>query len=123
PSPPRLDDGQLQPSRLSARLTGRGRDLGLLEVVDRPERAYSARAEAILTQLAQLSSVAISNAQSYDRERTISRTLQHSLRPGALPFVTGLSAAVRFQPAGEVELGGDFYDLFAARNGGWAAVI
>jgi serine phosphatase RsbU (regulator of sigma subunit) len=122
-SPPRLDDGQLSPSRLTARLTGRGRDLGLLEVVDRPERAYSARDEAILTQLAQLTSVAISNAQSYDRERTISRTLQHSLRPGALPDVSGLSAGVRFQPAGEVELGGDFYDLFAARDGGWAAVI
>ena len=35
-----------------------------------------------------------------------------------------LSAAVRFNAAGEgVELGGDFYDLFRARDGGWAALI
>ncbi len=36
----------------------------------------------------------------------------------------GLSAAVRFHPAGEgIELGGDFYDLFAAREGAWTALI
>ena len=68
--------------------------------------------------------MAIINAQLYERERTIAHTLQRSLRPGALPDVNGLSAAVRFRPAGEgVELGGDFYDLFAARDGGWAALI
>ena len=31
---------------------------------------------------------------------------------------------MRFRPAGEnVELGGDFYDLFRARDGGWAVLI
>ena len=36
----------------------------------------------------------------------------------------GLAAAVRFRPAGEnIELGGDFYDLFKARDGGVAALI
>ena len=36
----------------------------------------------------------------------------------------GLSAAVRFRPAGEgIELGGDFYDLFAAGDGAWTALI
>ena len=96
----------------------------MLEVVDTHEREFSARDEAILTQLAQLSSVAISNAQLYERERTIARTLQRSLRPGALPPVHGLSAAVRFRPAGEgIELGGDFYDLFEAGDGAWTALI
>jgi serine phosphatase RsbU (regulator of sigma subunit) len=96
----------------------------VLEVVDVPDREYSARDEAILTQLAQLASVAISNAQLYERERMIARTLQRSLRPGALPPVPGLSAAVRFRPAGEgIELGGDFYDLFAAGDGAWTALI
>ena len=68
--------------------------------------------------------MAIANARLYQRERTIARTLQRSLRPGALPAVPGLSASVRFNAAGEgVELGGDFYDLFRARDGGWAALI
>jgi serine phosphatase RsbU (regulator of sigma subunit) len=123
-SPPRLGGGETQPARLSARLTGRGRELGMLEVIDARDREFNARDHAILTQLAQLASVAISNAQLYDRERTISRTLQRSLRPGALPLVSGLSAAVRFHPAGEgIELGGDFYDLFAAGDGAWTALI
>jgi serine phosphatase RsbU (regulator of sigma subunit) len=122
-SPPRLGASEPQPARLSARLTGRGAELGLLDVVDRRDREFSARDEAIITQLAQLSSVAISNAQLYERERTIAHTLQRSLRPGGLPTVPGLSAAVRFRPAGEgIELGGDFYDLFAGRAG-WAALI
>jgi serine phosphatase RsbU (regulator of sigma subunit) len=123
-SPPRLGDGVPAPSRLTVRLAGRGRELGMLEVVDAPDREFTAREEAILTQLAQLSSVAIANARLYEREHTIAHTLQRSLRPGALPTVPGLSAAVRFRPAGEgVELGGDFYDVFRARAEGWAAVI
>jgi GAF domain-containing protein len=123
-SPPQLDNGEPNPSRLSARLTDRGREQGAIDVVDRPGREFTARDEAILTQLAGLSSVAISNARLYERERTIARTLQRSLRPGALPKVPGLAAAVRFRPAGEnIELGGDFYDLYRARDGGWAALI
>ena len=82
-SPPRLGGGDPQPARLQAQLTGRGKELGVLEVDRRPRAASSPpRDEAILTQLAQLASVAISNAQLYDRERTIARTLQRSLRPG-----------------------------------------
>jgi hypothetical protein len=112
------------PARLSARLTARGAELGQLEVLDAPARTFTPRDEAILTQLAQLTSGAISNAQLYARERTIAQTLQRSLRPGGLPDVPGISAAVRFRPAGEgVELGGDFYDLYRARDGGWAALI
>ena len=54
----------------------------MLEVIDAPGASSRARDEAILTQLAQLASVAITNAQLYERERTIARTLQRSLRPG-----------------------------------------
>jgi serine phosphatase RsbU (regulator of sigma subunit) len=123
-APPHLADGVVNPSRLSVRLSGRGRELGMLEVVDAPGRDFTAREEAILTQLAQLASVAIANARLYEREHTIAHTLQRSLRPGALPTVPGLSAAVRFRPAGEgVELGGDFYDLYSARGDSWAALI
>src|SRR4051794_28083115 len=123
-SPPRLGGGDPSPARLQAALTGRGKELGMLDVIDEPGREFTARDQAILTQLAQLTSVAISNAQLYERERTISRTLQRSLRPGGLPLVAGLSAAVRFHPAGEgIELGGDFYDLFAAGDGAWTALI
>jgi hypothetical protein len=123
-SPTQPTSGGAGPVRMTAQLTGRGSELGMLEVVDLHERAFSERDETILTQLAQLASVAISNAQLYERERTIAQTLQRSLRPGGVPEVPGLSAAVRFRPAGEgVELGGDFYDLYEAGGGAWAALI
>jgi hypothetical protein len=123
-SPTEPSDGEPEPARSAVRLTGRGSELGMLEVVDRRDRMFTERDDTILTQLAQLASVAISNAQLYERERTIAQTLQRSLRPGALPEVPGLAAAVRFRPAGEgVELGGDFYDLYKAGGGAWAALI
>jgi hypothetical protein len=123
-SPETFELGEPNPARLSVTLRSHSKELGSLEVVDAPGRAFSARDDAILTQLGQLASVAIENGRLYGRERTIARTLQRSLRPGGLPEVPGLRAAVRFHPAGEgVELGGDFYDLYHARDGGWAALI
>jgi GAF domain-containing protein len=123
-SPEELGPGLPDPARLTARLTDRGKELGAIDVVDRAGRDFSPRDRAILDQLASLTSVAVSNARLYDRERTIARTLQRSLRPGALPSIPGLAAAVRFRPAGEnIELGGDFYDLYRARDGGIAALI
>ncbi len=123
-SPPELEVSTTTPARTSVTLQAQGRELGSLEVVDASEREFTRRDDALLTQLGQLASGAIANARLYGRERTIARTLQRSLRPGALPPVPGLSAAVRFNAAGEgVELGGDFYDLYRARDGGWAALI
>jgi hypothetical protein len=123
-SPQQLGGGHPDPARMSAPMTDRGNEVGAIDVVDHHGREFTARERALLDQLAGLSSVAVSNARLYDRERTIARTLQRSLRPGALPTVPGLAAAVRFRPAGEnIELGGDFYDLYRARDGGWAALI
>jgi hypothetical protein len=123
-SPAQLGPGPADPARLSAALVDRGRELGAIDVVDRSGREFSPRDRAILDQLAGLASVAVSKVRLYDRERTIARTLQRSLRPGALPRIPGLAAAVRFRPAGEnIELGGDFYDLYRARDGGVAALI
>jgi GAF domain-containing protein len=123
-SPPRLADPPARPARLVVPLAGRGAPLGTLEVLAAPDREFASRDEAILTQLAQLASVAITNARLYEREHTIAHTLQRSLRPGALPTIPGISAAVRFRPAGEgVELGGDFYDVYRARGESWAGLI
>ncbi len=98
-------------------LRSAGRPLGMLEVADRADRAFSARDEAILAQLGQLASVAIAKSQAYTRERHIAQVLQRSLLPPTLPHVQGLTCAVRFIAAGEgVEVGGDFYDFFRARE-------
>ena len=98
-------------------LRSAGRPLGMLEVEDRAERAFSARDELILAQLGQVASVAIAKTQAYTRERHIAQVLQRSLLPPTLPAVPELACAVRFIAAGEgIEVGGDFYDFFRARN-------
>jgi serine phosphatase RsbU (regulator of sigma subunit) len=105
-------------------LRSAGRPLGRLEVVDGPEREFTPRDEAILAQLGQLASVAIAKSQAYMRERHIAQVLQRSLLPPSIPTVPGLTAAVRFIAAGEgIEVGGDFYDFFRARDDGVAALI
>src|SRR4051812_45994619 len=114
----------LDNAKLEVKLAGGGRVLGDLIVIDEPGREFTPRDEAILAQLGQLASVAIVNAQLYGRERHIAHVLQRSLLPLALPRIAGLGASVRFWPAGEgVEVGGDFYDVFAARDGAYAVVI
>ena len=103
-------------------LRSAGRPLGMLEVADRDDREFTPRDEAILAQLGQLASVAIAKSQAYTRERHIAQVLQRSLLPPSIPSVPGLTAAVRFIAAGEgIEVGGDFYDFFRAREGSGAA--
>jgi CHASE3 domain sensor protein len=51
-------------------------------------------------------------------------TLQQSLLPAHLPDVPCCELAIRFAPAGEGDLvGGDFYDVFAVGEDGWALVV
>jgi serine phosphatase RsbU (regulator of sigma subunit) len=114
------DDQDAEPSGqpIGVMLRSAGRPLGMLEVTDRREREFTPRDEAILAQLGQLASVAIAKSQAYTRERHIAQVLQRSLLPPSIPAVPGLTAAVRFIAAGEgIEVGGDFYDFFRARDG------
>ncbi|HET6793701.1 MAG TPA: SpoIIE family protein phosphatase [Acidimicrobiales bacterium] len=55
---------------------------------------------------------------------SLARTLQASLLPPHLPDVPGLEVGARYQAAGRgLEVGGDFFDLFAVRARTWGLVI
>jgi serine phosphatase RsbU (regulator of sigma subunit) len=54
----------------------------------------------------------------------IATALQESLLPPLLPVVEGVELAARYRPSGSGNLvGGDFYDVFPDRAGGWYLLL
>jgi serine phosphatase RsbU (regulator of sigma subunit) len=107
-----------------------GEVLGSFCVVDMRPRAWSERDIAVLRTLADAASREIALRAAVENERrarlhaeAVTRTLQASLMPPALPRVPGLDVAARFRAAGTgTELVGDFFDLFEVRER-WAFVV
>jgi serine phosphatase RsbU (regulator of sigma subunit) len=59
-----------------------------------------------------------------DRMTEMASMLQTALLPPALPSVPGIELSVFFRPAGDgTELGGDFYDAWAAPDGSFGFLI
>jgi serine phosphatase RsbU (regulator of sigma subunit) len=112
--------------RIVVPLRARGRELGTLTLGLGPSgRAYDDGDRALALQLGRRAGLAIDNARLYDDQRLIATTLQRSLLPPALPRIPGLDVAARHRPmdmGDGVEVGGDFYDLFAAGRS-WVAAI
>lgn len=78
----------------------------------------------LLFALAAQAAISFARARLYERERTVSKTLQASLLPRALPSVPGIDLAGRLESGAQgVEVGGDFYDAFALDGGAWGIAI
>src|SRR5918993_916138 len=115
-------------------LVARGRTLGAITLVSAESgRRYGTAELELAKELARRAALDVDNARLYSGRSEIARTLQESLLPSRLPEVPGVEVGLRSLPAGEVEVGGDFYDLFDARVNGeagssepsssWAVVI
>jgi serine phosphatase RsbU (regulator of sigma subunit)/PAS domain-containing protein len=106
-------------------LIARGRTLGALTLAtDGSRRTFDADDLALAEELARRCALAVDNARLYGERSHVARTLQSSLVPAQLPRVPGFELAARFHAAGEdVQVGGDFFDVFETDDGGWAAVI
>jgi sigma-B regulation protein RsbU (phosphoserine phosphatase) len=82
------------------------------------------RAEEELERLLEREHAARRRAEIAERNASaIARTLSQSLLPPHLPMIGGLELGAAFQPAGQGEVGGDFYDVFESGAGGWACLI
>jgi serine phosphatase RsbU (regulator of sigma subunit) len=106
-------------------MVARQRTLGTVTLVSStPTRRFDVDDLALAEELGRRAGVAVDNARLYSERTRVAETLQASLLPRALPHVPGVELASRFRPAGHgVEVGGDFYDVFAAAEGHWIAVI
>lgn len=111
-------------SAIVAPLRARGRTLGALFILHIAGRGeYDPADLALAEELATRAAMALDNARLYRERSEIAHTLQQSLLPPRLPEVPGVEVAARYRPAGEgIDVGGDFYDLFAV-DGGWGLLI
>ena len=105
-------------------LVARGEVLGVLtflRVGDAPP--FTAEDEQFAAEVARRAALAVDNARLHARRIEVAHLLQASLLPPELPEIPGVELAAAYYPAGEgIEVGGDFYDVFAVA-GGWAFMI
>jgi serine phosphatase RsbU (regulator of sigma subunit) len=113
-------------SVMTVPLRARGHTVGALVLASSNEgRRFGSDDLRFAEELGSRAGLAIENAALLDRSRRVSQMLQSSLLPARLPTVPGLDVAARYIAGGEgVDVGGDFYDLFAVPDEGtWIAVL
>ncbi len=108
-----------------APLRARGRTLGAITFVTAESGRRLTRDDVdLVEELARRAGLSADNARLYTERTRIAHTLQAELLPARLPAIPGVEVAVRYRAAGELnEVGGDFYDVFERRGGGWAFEI
>jgi serine phosphatase RsbU (regulator of sigma subunit)/anti-sigma regulatory factor (Ser/Thr protein kinase) len=105
-------------------LRARGRRLGIAVLGRRAGEPFEQDALNLAEELIRRAALALDNALLYRLHRATSQALQSSLLPAALPPVPGLEVGVAYQAAGEgLEVGGDFYDLFALGADRWRFAV
>jgi serine phosphatase RsbU (regulator of sigma subunit) len=99
-------------------LLARGRSIGVLALFGRVSDAFSAEDMELLRTFGSQAALAIDTANLFSREHHVATVLQESILPTQLPQIAGIDASAVYVPAGsELEIGGDYYDLFAAPDG------
>ncbi len=104
-------------------LLARGRTLGAM-CLGRPDR-FTEDVLQYAEDIGRRAALALDNALLYATQAAANRALQRSLLPPDEPGeIPGLDPAVVYEPAGETnEVGGDFYDLFAAGEKSWRFAV
>ena len=112
-------------SAITVALTAPGGPVGALRLLRESHSGpYGASDVLMAEELAASIGVAIQNAQIFEQQRDIARTLQTSLLPSSLPEIEGIEIATRYwTPAELVEVGGDFYDVFPLSSNRWGITI
>jgi len=112
-------------SAMTVPLVKRGRVMGALQFATTSgRRRYTEEDFALAKSVASRVGSALDNIRLSEHQREIAATLQASLLPAELPAMPGIDLAVRYWAAGDgVDVGGDFYDVFAVDDGDWSIVM
>lgn len=105
-------------------LVARGTVLGAVTVTrTRDREPFDDQDTLLIDELVARAALNIDNARMYSRERDAALTLQRSLMNPSLPVVSGLELTGRYLPAGDHEVGGDWFDAIALSDDRTALVI
>jgi serine phosphatase RsbU (regulator of sigma subunit) len=108
---------------LGVPLTARGTTFGSLTLARRTGAGFDPDDVELAAELAARIALAVDAARRYTERSHVASVLQSSLRPPELPKLPGVELAARYRPAsGDVEIGGDFYDVWGA-TGDWSFVL
>jgi len=112
-------------SVILAPMTLRDRVLGVITFASAESgRRYDELDLSLAQDLALRAAAAVENARLYEAATKIADTLQASLLPPNLPDLPGAELAAVYRPAGrELEVGGDFYDVFSVTEDQWYLVV
>ncbi|MEV6793522.1 SpoIIE family protein phosphatase [Streptomyces sp. NPDC051320] len=112
-------------SYLAVPLIARGEVLGALDLKRARNPLPFTEDDALLAcELAARAAVCIDNARLYRQQRDTALTLQRSMLPKTPKDLAGLEVASRYEPAGSgYEVGGDWFDIIALRDGRTALVV
>lgn len=112
-------------SAITVPLSKRGKVLGAFQfVMSSSGRRYTPDDVALAEAVAERIASSIDNHRLHEHQRAIAHILQSSLLPLSIPAIPGIDLSVRYWPAGEaVEVGGDFYDVFAVEPDGRFAIV
>ncbi|GIJ69147.1 PP2C family protein-serine/threonine phosphatase [Virgisporangium ochraceum] len=120
----RRQANELRPADvLGVALTARGSTFGTLTLVRRAGSGFLPDDVRLAEELAAHLALALDAARRYSERSAVASVLQASLRPPELPIIPGVRLAARYRPAdAEVDIGGDFYDVWHTGTG-WSVVL
>ncbi len=104
-------------------LVADGRTVGVWMAAFDEEVPFTPDERSVLTTVARMLAQALSDAHVHESERELAEGLQRSMMP-AVARVPGFDVAARYVPSGGgLQIGGDWYDVFALPSGQTALVI
>ena len=98
--------------------------LGAVLVFFRRKLASSPEELEALSVLATQTGMAVENANRFERQRQVARSLQQGLLSTEMPVLDQIEVAAIYEPAsGDKDIGGDFYDMFALDEGRYGLAV
>lgn len=108
---------------LASPLSARGGVVGALVLVRRAGSGFDPQDVELVGELCHRAALALDSARVYEDHARVTRVLEESLRPPALPRIPGLDVAACFRSAAaHLAIGGDFYDVHGFEDD-WIVVL